>query len=383
MPSMEEALKIVNIAFEYMEGHSYQDNILPKYQARLGHDVVVITRHSSKGKPDRYVNSDGLIIQVSKRKKGRLAQKLGIHQDLYQLLENEKPDLIFLHGVQSLASLDVCRFMEKHPSAKLVVDNHADFTNSAMNWFSKNVLHKIIWKHCAHKVDKYAAKWFCVLPCRIDFVVDLYGISRERCELLVMGGDDDYVSRYTSPDVIFAERKKHGIKEDDFVICSGGKIDRYKAQTLTLMKAVKKVADPHVRLFVYGSVSDDLKAEFDSLVDGEKIVFLGWLSYEPVYEAISMSDLIVFPGRHSVLWEQCAAMSKPLVVRYLPGTQHVDFGGNTVFLYEDTEEELVRVLSKIVSDKDIYSEMKKKAQACSENFLYSRIAEQSLRGFES
>ena len=34
----------------------------------------------------------------------------------------------------------------KNPNVKIFVDNHADFSNSATNWLSLEILHKKIWK---------------------------------------------------------------------------------------------------------------------------------------------------------------------------------------------------------------------------------------------
>ena len=36
-------MKIVHISENYIEGWGYQENLLPQYQKRVGHDVVVIS----------------------------------------------------------------------------------------------------------------------------------------------------------------------------------------------------------------------------------------------------------------------------------------------------------------------------------------------------
>jgi hypothetical protein len=36
-------MKIIHICQYYNDGFGYQENLLPRYQAKLGHDVMVIT----------------------------------------------------------------------------------------------------------------------------------------------------------------------------------------------------------------------------------------------------------------------------------------------------------------------------------------------------
>ena len=52
------------------------------------------------------------------------------------------------------------------------------------------------------------------------------------------------------------------------------------------------------------------------------------------YNLFSAADLVVFPGRHSVYWEQVVAIGTPMVVKYWDGTTHIDIGGNCMYLYE-------------------------------------------------
>lgn len=77
------------------------------------------------------------------------------------------------------------------------MDNHSDFSNSARNWLSKNVLHKIVWRTMA-KNRTICKKFYGVLPARVDFLIDVYNLPKEKCELLVMGADDDLVKRTKS-----------------------------------------------------------------------------------------------------------------------------------------------------------------------------------------
>ena len=86
---------------------------------------------------------------------------------------------------------------------------------------------------------------------------------------------------------------------------------------------------------------------------------------------------MVFPGRHSVFWEQVAAQSIPLLVKRWDGTTHVDICGNTVFLEKDSVEEITQKLEKILNPVN-YAKMKAAAVEASSHFLYSKIAQRSI-----
>lgn len=100
---------------------------------------------------------------------------------------------------------------------------------------------------------------------------------------------------------------------------------------------------------------------------------------EESFRIFAASDLIVFPGRHSVYWEQAVAMAKPIIVKYWEGTTHVDIGGNCIFLYNDDEKEIVSHLSNLIDNPNVYQKLLNNAEKnIRKEFLYSEIAKRSL-----
>lgn len=153
------------------------------------------------------------------------------------------------------------------------VDNHADFSNSATNWLSKNVLHKGLWRRCAHTIEPYTKKFYGVLPVRVDFLKNIYKLPPEKCELLVMGADDELVEKAKVSGARERIRENYGIHDDDFLILTGGKIDQWKKQTLLLMKAVQNIQNERIRLIVFGSVTQELMDQVKALTDGTKVQY--------------------------------------------------------------------------------------------------------------
>lgn len=372
------------------DGLTYQDNLLPKYHRRLGCDVVIITHHrvlDGKGQETRdertdYINDDGVRVvrlEASSRLKGLARRTFPRYPALPKTLRILEPDILFIHGCQFVDIRSIVEYIKGRPKLRVYVDNHADFSNSATNWLSKNILHRIIWRHYAQKIEKHVTKFYGVLPARVDFLINMYGLPRNKVELLVMGADDDEVKRAAKPEVRDAVRAKYGIADDDFLIVTGGKIDMAKRQTLLLMEAVHQIANEKVKLILFGSIIPELKADVQVLVDGKRIQYAGWLNESESYDYFASADLVVFPGRHSVYWEQVAGQGIPMVVKWWAGTTHVDLGGNVGYLYEDSEQEIQRVLCGILDDSERLAKMRDIAtDKGMKVFSYRAIARRSL-----
>ncbi len=380
-------MKVVHICLcgVVTDGWSYQDNLLPKYHRRNGAEVTLIASHfvwNEKGNEDidpreEYVNGDDVKVIRLRSTAKSINDRLKTFPDLYKTLEAECPDVIFMHGFHCFDTAKVARYAKLHPQVVVYVDNHADYSNSATNWVSKNILHRILWRHYAQKMRPYAKRFYGVLPARVKILQELYGIPAEHTDLLVMGADDDLLAGI--PEAGSSElRAKYGISDSDFLIVTGGKIDMAKRQTLYLMEAIAKLNRPNVKLLVFGSVAQELKAQFDALC-GENVIYVGWQSVQSLTQILAAADLAVFSGRHSVIWEQTVAQGIPMVVRYWDGTTHIDIGGNVQYLYEDSVEETVKVLENILS-ADTYAAMLKAAKGeKKKRFLYSQIARYSIR----
>ena len=385
-------MKIVHLCLAcfFPDYYSYQENMLPKFHQLQGHAVEVIASletFDKHGKPalyekaSQYINENKIrVTRLEYAIPTKLYMVLKRYLGFETALNRSNPDVIFVHGCQFLDIDVVARYAKKHPATRIYVDNHADFSNSATNWLSKNLLHRIIWKRCAQIIEPYTLKFYGVLPARVDFLIDMYSIPKEKCELLVMGADDELVEAASKPSVRKDIRSKYNIAEDDFLVMTGGKIDAFKTQTLLLMEAVQRIDNPKLRLIVFGSVTEELMDRVKALADGVKVQYIGWIDAKDSYQYFAASDLVVFPGRHSVFWEQVAAQGIPMLVKDWEGTHHVDVGGNLDFLREDSVDEIEKKLLNLINHPDEYAQMKRIAMEKGRTeFLYSEIAKRSIQ----
>ena len=386
-------MKIVHICLAglYMDGWGYQDNLIAKYHVRFGHDVTVIANRWIYDEAGNYVRTDkheeidcnGVkIIRIpTKRDKVLTGPAMRVHYvGLYQTIRGINPDIIFLHNPQILDVKDIVRYMKGYPKTKLFVDSHSDYSNSGRNFLSKHILHGILWRYKVQQLVPYTEKFYGVLPARVDFLRERYHTPKEKTELLVMGMDDEKAEEASKEEVKRGTREKLELSGEEFVIITGGKIDHAKRQTLLLIEAVKRMDNPNIRLIVFGSIVEDMKEQLITMCESDdRISYIGWLNSDETYPYFAISDLVVFPGRHSVMWEQVAGQGIPMVCKYWEGTTHVDLGGNVKFLYQDSVDEIQSMLEKLSARGSEYESMKQIATREGKNyFSYKEISRRCI-----
>ena len=384
-------MKVVHICLAsfFPDNYSYQENLLPKFHKELGYDVEVIASTQSFDEHGKvcYLSNTGTyrneynikVTRLSYKTDNKIWRKLKRYNGCYEAIEKSNPDILFIHGGQFLDIDQVVKYVKNHPKVTVYVDNHADFSNSATNWVSKNILHKIIWRHCERMIEPYTKKFYGVLPIRVEFLKEIYGLPDRKCELLVMGADDEKVKEAAQPEIRRSIREKYGILEDDFLVMTGGKIDKWKTQTLLLMEAVQIINRENVKLIVFGSVTQELQEQVQQLADGKKVQYIGWVQSKDSYKYYGAADLVVFPGRHSVFWEQVTGQGIPMIVKDWPGTHHVDLGGNVKFLKEDSAKEIQGEIEHLLENPDEYKRMKQVAmEKGMQVFSYKNIAKRAL-----
>ncbi|MBR4949351.1 MAG: glycosyltransferase family 4 protein [Clostridia bacterium] len=380
-------MKIVHIApnAPYNDYWGYQDNLLPKYQRKLGHDITFIATNlmHKDGKIvetecKEYFLDDGIkVIRLKKRYYSNIILKnLNSRLEVFDILKEIKPDMIFHHGLVSTTIYDVIKYKKLNPNCVIVQDNHLDYNIG----FSCNNLKEYIVRAFYRRVNRravpYVTKFYGVTPWRKKYANDYFKIPMEKLDVLIMGADDEKID-FENKDKIRKEiREKYNVSDNDFLIVTGGKIDK-KKKIHILMDACREMEG--TKLLVFGSVSDDIKEEFEKILSENKnIIYIGWIDSDRVYDYFFSADLVFFPGQHSVLWEQACASKVPCVFEKWEGMDHVNNGGNSDFVFPVTKENLIEKISELrFTDK--YENMKKVAQSeKTDIYLYSKIAEKSL-----
>lgn len=382
-------MKIVHICLcgPMTDGLNYQENVLTKYHRKMGHDVTIIASEwvmTTNGKLEKiqksnYYNSDDVKVIRLPLFWGTVDNRLKKYKGLYRTVVKEEPDILFIHDCQFLDMYVLRKYIKKNKMLKVYVDNHVDYSNGAKGWLSRNILHKGLWRLCVKSVEPYVSKFYGVLPARVDFLQELYGIPKDKCELLVMGADDELVEKINSTENRKKICKKYNIKDSDFIVVTGGKINKYRLETLNLMSAVIESKIETLKLIIFGSVDESIKEEFYELCKNKKIIYVGWQNVENTYRMMSLADIVVFPGLHSVMWEQAVALGTPCIFRKIKGFNHVDLGGNAIFLEDVSKKSLMNALENVVTDVKKQEKMKECAVSKGKKyFSYKDIAKRSI-----
>ena len=185
----------------------------------------------------------------------------------------------------------------------------------------------------------------------------------------------DYAILYNSD--LFDEgwfREKYGISSDDFLIVTGGKIDLLKNIHI-LAEAVAKSEYVHIKILIFGSIQEEIKEVFNRL-ESNRVICIGWQPSNEVYRYFYAADFVMFPGLHSVMWEQAVASKVPCAFSKINGFEHIDIGGNCVLMEGKDVAYYQRLIDNIYQDQERQIRMKEASESekC-EQFLYSRIAQ--------
>ena len=366
------------------EKYAYQDNLLTKYHKKMGHDVTIIAPTAAKFTSNGDVvdepagckildNGCKLIRVENKYKSPNFNRHFHLFKDITPIILNEKPDLIFVHNVSSFNYLCLLKVKKQMPLVKIVFDSHMDEFNSNQNLLSKILNGFVLRFFLVRRLLKLSDTFYGVTPSRCTFLENVFGVPSQKVRLLCMGADDEKIDLPHKDEIRQSVRNKYHVTDDDFLIVTGGKIDKVKNIHL-LAKAVSQIDNPHVKILLFGSVVDELKPYIESLVS-DQVIYIGWINSDTVYDYFFAADLVMFPGLHSAMWEQAVASRVPIVVTKLRGFDHVDFNGNCLFMDGKGVDYYQAFIESLVADKRHYLQIKAHADnEGADQFLYSHIA---------
>ncbi|ANF51544.1 hypothetical protein A0O34_13980 [Chryseobacterium glaciei] len=387
--------KIVMLQDFFGLDYTYQENLLTKNYTKYGHNVVVISStfenvfdyahnkydSSKKQKTEEYFGAKIIRLPYS----FNFLNKLRKHAGVYEILLKEKPDLIYVHDIHFNLK-EAVKYKKQFPNCKIILDYHADYTNSAHNWVSLNILHKVIRKSFFNKYKKYISKIFPVVPGGADFLHEVYGVSHKEMELLPLGCDYSKSMEIMQNIDNIKQRQNLGIKENDIIIITGGKINKLK-NTHVIVDAIKKNNREDVHLIVFGKEDQGSEEYFDNIKKSaenyKNIHFIGWVDNTKIYELLAISDLAVYPSSQSVLWQQSIGMHLPLIVGDFGGQDMSYLNQNNNIIKVDKEnlnaDYFATLLNQLIENPSEIEQMKKGAEKTAKEYLdYRIIAEKTL-----
>jgi hypothetical protein len=381
------------LAAFYIDGFGYQENILPRIHRKIGHDVVIVASTETYldrtrlgyVEPSSYINEDGVPVHrlpYASWVPRRFQSKIRAYEGLEALLDEFRPDLIFVHDVQFWDFLAIRRYVLRHPTP-VYADCHTDYVNSARGFISRHLLHGLFYRAILRHVAPVVQRYLPTLPARADFLHEVYGLDRAKMELLPFGADDTQTEGLDRAEVRREARAQWGIPNDALLFVTGGKLDLRKNihSLIDRFSHAKRAGElGNARLLVFGQADPQVQVELDRIDVHDHVVMLGWTPANQIYRAFWAADFALFPGTHSVLWEEAIGHGLGALFHRWQGMGHLDLGGNVRIIDNAAPETLDAQLRELTAEDG--AEVRRLSAVAAEKgakvFSFSAIAAKAI-----
>lgn len=355
----------------------YKENYLIKAANECGHDAVVIANQYTYEnghvcKKEDTEQTDGFVLKRFPYKtifNEVLTKKLRRIDGLENVIIAEKPDLLFVNCAQVYNIKNISVIKKALPNIKIVMDFSTKYLNSAHNWLSKNVLHKVIYKSWIQKALPYTDKVFYISAESKDFAQEMYGIPSAIMEHNNLPGETiPMVKKLKFRDDI---RKQMNLSNEVFFMYSGKIYPEKKIDCL--LRAFARVLDNNLRLLIIGAYTcpNEYKTEVSRLIEKDsRVVFKDFVSGAELTKYICACDMYIQPGSISQTCQTAVCCGTPLCFNDIPTHREI-YNGNGFFA--DTEDDLYKVISEVSINPERLSEMSRLSYKMANEELDYRI----------
>lgn len=373
-------MRVLFITFgeNFTEGMTYQDNLLAKQIRADGHEVAIVAgcykfvngTLTKTGEEDKLLNNGIRLIRKGyKNIMGEfVSRKVRAVEGLYEIIESQRPDIIFQSNLCSYEVLTTSKYKENNPAVKFYVNCHDDRHNSARNVLSREVLHKMFYRHLIQKALPQIDKVFYITHETGEFLKVMYNIPDHMIEFFPLGG------------VVFEEktrlqkrnktRHELGLEEEDILIVHTGKMNKDK-RTEEVLEAFTGVLSDRLRLILIGSLHEDIRAKVERLVASDnRIRFLGWKSSDELFNYLCASDLYMQPGSQSATMQN-AVCCRSAVALY-PYSSHKALLGDSAF-YIESRQDIEALLRYVVRNPDTLEKKRRELYKIASDVLDYRV----------
>lgn len=346
----------------YIDGYSYQENLLPHFNFLHGNEVEIIAStetfdregHLSYLKPSEYKTEDGIkIIRVPYKRflPHCVMKKIRSYKGVYELIDQFSPNVILFHGMTAFELFSVVKYAKKHPNVKLYVDSHEDYHTCAGNWFSKRILHEIFYRNIIKKCIPFIQKVLYITEEVKDFIIQEYKVPEQLMEYYPLGGS--IVTKEEKKKWREFIRKQQEIDDSTLVLMHSGKLEKPK-KTEMLIKGLKKVDADNVLLFIAGNIPPENEQLWDQINGNPRIKWLGWLNAEELRHYLYACDIYVQPGGQSATMQN--AMCCGVAVMLYPHKSHLKLCRENVMWIKNADD-ICHEVSKAVKNPALIEKM--------------------------
>ena len=314
-------MRIVHVDETFHPAFGYQANPLAKFQSKQGNEVIIVTPTKEYLYPvykefgddgsnltdqdEVYTKSTGVKI-VRVPAKGYFMRRLVYDRKIFKVVDDLKPDVVFVHCVETLTSM---RFLLRSKKYPMMFDSHM-LSMASNNRFVKmyESVFRMIFTRIIIKND------YDVIRTQDDeYVNSRLGIPKEQTPFISFGTD----TILFSPDNRIREefRKEYSIKPEEFVVVYTGKLTEAKGGML-LAETFKNKFSKKVTLVCVGTPpNNDYGKEVQRILNQSenKVVMFPTQNYMDLAKFYQMADLSVFPKQCSMSFYDAQSCGIPVL----------------------------------------------------------------------
>lgn len=376
-------LLIVTTGNEFTPSMLYKENYIIKAAQAHGDEIFVFANSYT------YIGGKTALAPMNEKVDGFILKRFKYHTYFHDILtskirridglENEiikiQPDLIFYNCGQVYNIKKLKAIKQALPNVKIVLDFSTKFLNSARNWISKNILHKLFYRRWLQQALPYVDKIFYISQESKEFAQNMYLFPDSIMEHNNLPGETIPIEKKMQfKQQIF---EKMGLTEDNILFLYSGKIYPEK-KVDHLVKAFLRTKNPNFRLIIIGVYNDESsKAIIEPLiVSDSRITFMNFVSGDELTKYVCATDLYIQPGSISQTCQTAVCCGTPLCFNDIPTHREI-YNGNGFFV--DSEEDIYQVFETVDKNPIVLKNMSKKAyQMANDNLDYHVIYDKIL-----
>ena len=358
-------MKIVHVIDYFQPQLGYQETFLPREQAKMGHDVYMIT--SDRYSPLLY-QEDAVKSILGKRFKGhgfnieegiktwRLKTLFEIPHEIFILgfekkIQELKPDIVHMHGIVNFSAIRIARLKRKKERFKLIYDDHMTFGASRS---ILKILYPIFRWTFAQMIHGTADALVGVSHTSKMFMNKKYGFPLEDIDVIPLGADD---TRFRFDiDARYELRRQLAINENDIVFIYAGKVVPVKGPHI-LVEAASKLMLNHdgLKVLVVGNgpqaYIEKMKQDINAKNMTDRFIWHDAVPNKELYKFYSAADVAIWPREASLSMMEAMGCGLP-VIRSSGSevSERLEYDNGLTYQNEDPSD-LAQQMEKLLNTK--------------------------------
>lgn len=314
-------MRILHVDETFHPAFGYQANPLAKFQQKQGNEVYILTQTKEYMYPvyhefgdfgehleeqdEAYETTTSVkIIRIPA--KGYFMKRLVYGKDIFKMVDQIKPDVVFVHCIETLTAM---RFILRNINYPMMFDSHM------LSMASGNKLAKAYEATFRMIITpKVIKRKYDVIRTQDDNYINTHlGIPESQTPFISFGTDTDLFK--PSEETRKKFRDKHGISQDDFVVVYTGKLTEAKGGRLLAEAFRDKFEIPITLVCVGTPTNDEYGRQVKKLLEDSpnRILMFPTQNYLDLAQFYQMADLSVFPKQCSMSFYDAQSCGLPVL----------------------------------------------------------------------